>query len=117
RQIRSRLLAATEISPNEVVFLPLERMLERLGMETEMKERRFVDRRPRVERPAPMRASPSIPEGRIAVVVGGVRTPFAKSGGRLKSCLASELAAVAMREALAPGPGGAAAAAAARVGW
>jgi len=48
RQIRSRLLAVTEISPNEVVFLSLESLLERLGMETEMKERRFVDRRPRV---------------------------------------------------------------------
>lgn len=48
RQIRSRLLAATEISPNEVVYLSLESILDRLGMETELKERRFVDRRPRV---------------------------------------------------------------------
>ncbi len=47
RTIRERLRATTEISPNHVVFLPLEQMLARLGMETEMKERRFVDLRPK----------------------------------------------------------------------
>ncbi|HKE00169.1 MAG TPA: AMP-binding protein, partial [Planctomycetota bacterium] len=46
-RIRGKLLAATEISPNEIVFLTLEQLLSRLGMETEMKERRFVDRRPK----------------------------------------------------------------------
>jgi hypothetical protein len=46
-RIRERLLAATEISPNEVVYLPLDQILQRLGMETEMKEKRFLDRRPR----------------------------------------------------------------------
>lgn len=47
RAIRERMLATTEVSPNDVVQLPLETMLTRLGMETEMKERRFIDRRPR----------------------------------------------------------------------
>lgn len=40
---RSRL----EIAPNQVEFLGLESMLRKIGMETEMKERRFVDARPR----------------------------------------------------------------------
>ncbi|MFY9341041.1 MAG: AMP-binding protein [Planctomycetota bacterium] len=40
---RSRL----EIAPNQVAFLGLESMLKKIGMETEMKERRFVDSRPK----------------------------------------------------------------------
>jgi phenylacetate-coenzyme A ligase PaaK-like adenylate-forming protein len=36
-----------EVAPNRVEFLELEAMLRRLGMETEMKEKRFVDSRPR----------------------------------------------------------------------
>jgi len=40
---RSRL----EIAPNRVAFLGLESMLRKIGMETEMKERRFVDGRPK----------------------------------------------------------------------
>lgn len=40
---RSRL----EIAPNQVAFLGLESMLRKIGMETEMKERRFVDARPK----------------------------------------------------------------------
>jgi phenylacetate-coenzyme A ligase PaaK-like adenylate-forming protein len=35
-----------EISPNEVEFLGLESMLRKIGMETEMKEKRFLDARP-----------------------------------------------------------------------
>ena len=46
-RIRDRLRATTEISPNEIVFEPLDKLLARLGMETEMKERRIVDRRPK----------------------------------------------------------------------
>jgi phenylacetate-coenzyme A ligase PaaK-like adenylate-forming protein len=37
-----------EVSPNRVEFAGLEEMLRRLGMETEMKEKRFLDSRPRV---------------------------------------------------------------------
>ncbi|HEU4417766.1 MAG TPA: AMP-binding protein [Planctomycetota bacterium] len=40
---RSRL----EVAPNHVQFLGLESMLRKIGMETEMKERRFVDSRPK----------------------------------------------------------------------
>ena len=37
-----------EISPNQVEFLGLESMLRKIGMETEMKEKRFLDARPKV---------------------------------------------------------------------
>jgi phenylacetate-CoA ligase len=36
-----------EITPNAIEFMALEPMLRKIGMETEMKERRFVDARPR----------------------------------------------------------------------
>ncbi len=35
-----------EVAPNHVEFLELETMLRKIGMETEMKEKRFVDARP-----------------------------------------------------------------------
>ncbi len=38
-----------EISPNRVEFLPLEEMLQKVGMETEIKEKRFVDSRPQYD--------------------------------------------------------------------
>jgi hypothetical protein len=37
-----------EISPNQVEFLGLDSMLAKIGMETEMKEKRFLDARPKV---------------------------------------------------------------------
>jgi hypothetical protein len=37
-----------EISPNRFEFLPLDEMLEKIGMEKELKEKRFVDSRPEV---------------------------------------------------------------------
>ena len=37
-----------EISPNQVAFYGLESMLNKIGMETEMKEKRFLDARPKV---------------------------------------------------------------------
>ncbi|MCK5943125.1 MAG: AMP-binding protein, partial [Planctomycetes bacterium] len=37
-----------EIAPNQVAFLGLDSMLRKIGMETEMKEKRFVDERPKV---------------------------------------------------------------------
>jgi phenylacetate-CoA ligase len=36
-----------EISPNKIEFQPLDAMLRRIGMETEIKEKRFVDSRPK----------------------------------------------------------------------
>ena len=47
RTIRSRLAEATEVSPNRVQFYSLAEMLDFLGMETEMKEKRYVDLRPK----------------------------------------------------------------------
>ena len=38
--------AETEVRPNTIQIVPLAEMLQRLGMETEMKEKRFVDSRP-----------------------------------------------------------------------
>lgn len=37
-----------EIAPNQVEFLGLDSMLRKIGMETEMKEKRFLDARPKV---------------------------------------------------------------------
>ena len=37
-----------EVSPNRVEFYGLESMLNKIGMETEMKEKRFLDARPKV---------------------------------------------------------------------
>jgi len=47
RDIETRLLSATEIAPNKVTLLPLDEMLTLLGMETAMKEQRYVDKRPK----------------------------------------------------------------------
>jgi phenylacetate-coenzyme A ligase PaaK-like adenylate-forming protein len=43
--IENRLLLATEVRVNHVHMLPLKQMLELLGMETQMKEKRIVDLR------------------------------------------------------------------------
>jgi phenylacetate-coenzyme A ligase PaaK-like adenylate-forming protein len=45
-RLRSEIHEATEISPNYFEFHPLENMLALLGMETEMKEKRYLDERP-----------------------------------------------------------------------
>jgi phenylacetate-CoA ligase len=45
QEIEQSLRAALEVSPNAVEIEPLPRLLERLGMETELKEKRVVDRR------------------------------------------------------------------------
>jgi phenylacetate-coenzyme A ligase PaaK-like adenylate-forming protein len=46
-RLREAMRNACEVTPNRVEILPLSALLERLGMETEMKEKRFVDRRPK----------------------------------------------------------------------
>ncbi|MHC4077383.1 MAG: phenylacetate--CoA ligase family protein [Planctomycetota bacterium] len=45
-KVKEAFKTGVEISPNRVEFLPLEDMLERIGMEKEIKEKRFVDSRP-----------------------------------------------------------------------
>lgn len=46
-QIRKNILTATETSPNEVRYIPLEEMVKRLELETANKEKRILDRRPK----------------------------------------------------------------------
>jgi len=46
--IKDKLTGATEVSPNEIVFIPLEEMVKRLELETANKEKRIVDSRPKV---------------------------------------------------------------------
>jgi phenylacetate-CoA ligase len=45
--LRELFKSRLEVSPNHVEFLGLEAMLRKIGMETEMKEKRFVDARPK----------------------------------------------------------------------
>jgi phenylacetate-coenzyme A ligase PaaK-like adenylate-forming protein len=58
RLLRDRLVAETEVAPNEVVQLTLPEMLARLGMETELKEKRILDSRPAASA-APATAAPA----------------------------------------------------------
>ncbi|MEM7517548.1 MAG: hypothetical protein AAF368_11580 [Planctomycetota bacterium] len=45
-RLRADVAEATEVSPNVIEFLELSEMLQVLGMETEMKEKRYLDERP-----------------------------------------------------------------------
>ena len=47
REVKARLLELSEVTPNAVEVLPLQELLELLGMETQLKERRFLDERPK----------------------------------------------------------------------
>jgi phenylacetate-CoA ligase len=47
-QIRESFKGRLEVAPNRVEFLALDAMLQKIGMETEMKEKRFLDARPKV---------------------------------------------------------------------
>jgi phenylacetate-coenzyme A ligase PaaK-like adenylate-forming protein len=47
RAIASELQQATEVAPNRVSFHTLPEMLEFLGLENQMKEQRYLDRRPK----------------------------------------------------------------------
>ncbi|MCE9594707.1 MAG: AMP-binding protein [Planctomycetes bacterium] len=46
-KVRKEILAANEIAPTRVQVLPLDELLRNLGMETELKEKRFLDKRPK----------------------------------------------------------------------
>lgn len=48
KQVREAFKSRLEVAPNHIEFLGLEAMLKKIGMETEMKEKRFVDARPKV---------------------------------------------------------------------
>ncbi|MEQ1631867.1 MAG: AMP-binding protein [Planctomycetota bacterium] len=47
KQVREQFKGRLEVAPNRVEFLGLDAMLRKIGMETEMKEKRFVDARPK----------------------------------------------------------------------
>ena len=47
KKLREELLVGVEVAPNRVEFKTTAEMLVDLGMETEMKEKRFLDRRPK----------------------------------------------------------------------
>ena len=47
RKVNEGFRGQLEVQPNRVLFEDLDAMLQRIGMETEMKERRFLDARPR----------------------------------------------------------------------
>mgnify|MGYP003392894641 CR=1 FL=1 len=46
--IKDKLTAATEVSSNEIKFIPLDEMVKRLELETANKEKRILDTRPKV---------------------------------------------------------------------
>ncbi len=45
--LAAKIQLACEIQPNEIRVLPLDDLVARIGLETEMKEKRIVDRRPK----------------------------------------------------------------------
>ena len=47
REIASEFLRATEVAPNKITLCSLDEMIEALGMESALKEKRLVDRRPK----------------------------------------------------------------------
>jgi len=46
--IKDKLTGATEVSPNEIKFIPLDEMVKRLELETANKEKRILDIRPTI---------------------------------------------------------------------
>ena len=46
--VKDKLTGATEVSPNEIKFIPLDEMVKRLELETANKEKRILDSRPKV---------------------------------------------------------------------
>ena len=46
--VKQKVLNMTEVSPNQIVFIPMTEMVKRLELETANKEKRIVDRRPNV---------------------------------------------------------------------
>ena len=45
--VRQMIVDATEVAPNRIEYHTTKEMLELLGMETELKEKRFLDLRPK----------------------------------------------------------------------
>lgn len=47
-KLKDKICSATEVTPNEIIVLPHQEMLERVEMEISHKEKRFVDKRPKI---------------------------------------------------------------------
>ena len=46
--LKDKLVAATELAPNEIKFIPLAEIVKRLELETANKEKRILDTRPKI---------------------------------------------------------------------
>ena len=46
-EIKMKIHLSTEVTPNEVVFIELKEMVQRLQLETANKEKRIIDNRPK----------------------------------------------------------------------
>jgi len=46
-EIEEKVLLSTELKPHAIEFLPREELVKRLGLETENKDRRIIDARPK----------------------------------------------------------------------
>jgi hypothetical protein len=45
--VKKKIHSITEVSPNDIVIIPLEEIVKRLEIETANKEKRIVDKRPK----------------------------------------------------------------------
>ena len=46
--LREKVIRDTEVAPTDIIFKPAMELLKQLGMETELKEKRILDNRPKV---------------------------------------------------------------------
>ncbi len=46
--LRQKVIRDTEVAPSDIIFRPAQEILKQLGMETELKEKRIFDNRPKV---------------------------------------------------------------------
>jgi len=46
-RVKTEMVLATEVGPNEIIFLPFDEMIKRLELETASKEKRILDSRPK----------------------------------------------------------------------
>jgi len=44
--LKQKIIRETEVSVTNIIYLPLDKLVGQLGMETELKEKRIVDNRP-----------------------------------------------------------------------
>ncbi len=47
KDLREKVIRDTEVSLTDIVYLPLDKLINQLGMETELKEKRIIDNRPK----------------------------------------------------------------------